>query len=156
MGLISKIKSVGTAKQPEPMMPKTESYIAYCFLGKDEDRIKVLETNPNFELSTKQLYHKGFVGKRVYKYFYRYSDATIQREPKNKHDKNAVMILVNGQFFGYVNRDDAPVIGAAIKKNQIISCAIVMTGGPYRYIISEDQSTAGGGDFDVKLEVTYK
>lgn len=152
MGLLSKIKS---STKSVAAGPKTVSYNAYCFLHSDEERIAVLETNPKFELSTKELFEKGFAGKSIYKYFYRYDNVTIEREPKNKVDKNAVKILVNGQFFGYVNADDAPAIGAAIKNGTVSNCSIIVTGGPYRRIFSENQSGAGGGELNVVLEVTY-
>lgn len=129
---------------------------AYCFLHKDEERIVALETNHDFELATKTLFMKGYEGKRIYKYYYKYENVTIEREPKNPADKNAVKILVNGQFFGYVNRNDAPDLGKAIKKGLIDKCAVIMKGGPFRRIISEDQSTAGYQDEEITLEVTFK
>ena len=132
------------------------TYDAYCFLHKDEERIAVLQTNHDFELATKTLFMKGLGGKRVYKYFYKYEDVTIERDPKNAVDKNAVKILVNGQFYGYVNRNDAPALGKAIKKGLIEKCAVIMVGGPYRHIISEEQSTAGFQDEKITLEVTFK
>ena len=135
---------------------KTAEFDAYCFLRKDEERIAVLQTNHDFELATKTLFIKGLGGKRVYKYFYKYDDVTIERDPKNEADKNAVKILVNGKFYGYVNRDDAPILGKAIKKGMIDKCAIIMVGGPYRLIISEDQSTAGFQDEKITLEVRFK
>lgn len=159
MGLFHRKEKEATEVKAAPITAsanKKASCDAYCFLHKDEERIAVLQTNHDFELATKTLYMKGLGGRRIYKYFYKYEDVTIERDPKNEADKNAVKILVNGQFYGYVNRNDAPALGKAIKKGMIEKCAIIMVGGPYRYIISEDQSTAGFQDEKITLEVTFK
>lgn len=159
MGLFHRKEKEATEVKAETITASSNKVVqcqAYCFLHKDEERIAVLQTNHDFELATKTLFMKGHGGKRVYKYFYKYDDVTIERDPKNEVDKNAVKILVNGQFYGYVNRNDAPALGKAIKKGLIEKCAVIMVGGPYRHIISEEQSTAGFQDEKITLEVTFK
>lgn len=145
-------------KKKEPVL-RTKDMLAYCFIPsyKDEELIDVLECNPFFELSTADLAKKGYVGKRVYKYYsvYDRDQVTLEREPKNPNDKNAVKILLSGHFFGYVNRDDAPFVGKLLKKNSIQKISLTVKGGPERKIISNNQSGAERRDFEVTLSVTY-
>lgn len=133
--------------------------LAYCFIPnyKDEELIEVLQYNPYFELSTAELAEKGYVGKWVYKYYsvYDRGEVTLEREPKNPADKNAVKILMGGRFFGYINKDDAPFVGKLLKKDAIQKVSLTLKGGPERKIISSTQSGANRRDFEIKVTITY-
>lgn len=139
--------------------PKTKEMLAYCFIPsyKDEELIEVLQCNPLFELSTADLAEKGYVGKRVYKYYsvYDRGEVTLEREPKNPKDKNAVMIRLSGHFFGYINKDDAPFVGKLLKKDAIQRVTLMLKGGPERKIISTQHSGAERREFEVKVTITY-
>ena len=151
MGLLSKLK-----KEPEL---KTKEMKGYCFIPnyKDEELIEVLQCNPLFELSTADLAEKGYVGKRVFKYYSDYDrgQVTLEKDPKNKEDKNAVKILLSGHFFGYINRDDAPFVGKLLKKDSIQKTTMKVTGGPTRTIITNKHSGADRREFDVKVTISY-
>lgn len=149
MGLFDKIKK--TTKEYEAAVR------CYCFLKRPEDLMQVLTCNPKFELSTKELIEAGYAGRYVYKYYseYRSHELTLVPENKNVHDKNAVAILLNNQFFGYVNREQAPNVRKLIKKNAITGLKLRNTGGPARKIFENGQSTADCYEFEPVLTITY-
>ena len=146
-------------KRKKEQEPKTREMLAYCFIPsyKDEELVEVLQCNPYFELSTADLAEKGYVGKWVYKYYsvYDRGEITLERDPKNQNDKNAVKILMSGHFFGYINRDDAPFVGKLLKKDAIQKVTLRLTGGAARKIISKTNSGAERRDFEVKVTITY-
>lgn len=150
MGIFDKIAAFKNAGTMEVQ--------SYCFVKRDEDLMELLDTNPAFELSTADLIKKGYAGKRVYKYYseYRNNEITLQHEPTNPNDKNAVMILLKGKFFGYVNRDDAPQILKLLKKDAIAELKLKHSGGPYRRIFPNGQSTADRYDFTTTLYITLR
>ncbi len=145
-------------KKKNPVL-KTKEMLAYCFIPsyKAEELIEILQCNPFFELSTADLAEKGYVGKRIFKYYsvYDRGQVTLEREPKNPKDKNAVKILMSGHFFGYINKDDAPMVGKLLKKESIESVSLKLTGGPERRIITNKHSTADRTDFDVTVTISY-
>lgn len=149
---------MGLFKKKEPVL-KTKEMLAYCFIPeyKDEELIDMLLCNPSFELSTSDLAEKGFIGKRIFKYYsvYDRGQVSLEREPKNPKDKNAVKILMSGRFFGYINKDDAPFVGKLLKKDAIQSASLRLTGGPVRTIISKTQSSADRMHFDVSVTISY-
>ena len=131
--------------------------VCYCFLGKDEDRVKVLKGNPKFEMSTKELIEAGYSGRAVYRYYPEYKHGiSLEPEPSNKNDPNAVKVLINGEFFGYVNREDAPVIKSALKNGIISNVALKVSGGSVRRVFENGQSTADRYDLAFKLHIEYK
>lgn len=44
--------------------------------------------------------------------------ARLIREPSNKHDKNAVQVLIHGRLVGYLSRDDASYIQPWLKRHE--------------------------------------
>ena len=131
---------------------------SYCFVKKDEELFDLLACNPDFELSTDELIKKGYAGKTIYKYYsdYQGDDVSLEPDPKNQADKNAVKILLFGKFFGYVNREDAPTIKQLIKKNAILELKLKNRGGPIRKIYKNGHSSANKYEFETTLFITHK
>lgn len=75
-------------------------------------------------------------------------DVTLKREPKNKHDKNAVMCLVNSTLVGYINRDGAYALQSFLlemeKRKLAVQLPAEIRGGWKRGKKDE-------GDFGVKI-----
>ncbi len=150
MGLFDKLK--------KDSGPHVMSVKSYCFVKKDEELIELLHCDPKFDLSTKELLEKGYADKRVYRFYsdYKADEITLEPEPKNPVDKNAVKIILDGKFFGYVNKDDAPKIKQLLKKGIITDLHLHNHGGPVRKIFSNGKCTADRYEFDTSLTITYE
>lgn len=147
MGLFNKQK-------PQPYQPTEhkEQIQAYCFLREDE-KLEVIRLNPDFDLSTAELVEKGI--DRVYR-FEKTHKFGVQLVPdnENEHDKNAVAIHINGKFFGYVQREAAPVMRHVLKNGRFDEIRLVISGGPALYVYN-GKATARCYDFECQLYVTY-
>ena len=77
---------------------------------------------------------------RTYKTVYKYNklktvDVILQREPLNKHDKNAIKVLVNNTFVGYIPAEIARKIAFMIQNKKYRYDAILTgRGGPYKTV----------------------
>ena len=77
---------------------------------------------------------------RTYKTIYKYNklktvDVILQREPLNKHDKNAIKVLVNNTFVGYIPAEIARKIAFMIQNKKYRYDAILTgRGGPYKTV----------------------
>ena len=77
---------------------------------------------------------------RTYKTVYKYNklktvDVILQREPLNKHDKNAIKVLVNNTFVGYIPAEIARKIAFMIQNKKYRYNAILTgRGGPYKTV----------------------
>ena len=77
---------------------------------------------------------------RTYKTVYKYNklktvDVILQREPLNKHDKNAIKILVNNTFVGYIPAEIARRIAFMVQNKKYRYDAILTgRGGPYKTV----------------------
>ena len=48
---------------------------------------------------------------------------TLEREPLNPYDKNAVRVLLNGRMVGYVPRERAAAVGASLPRKIYVAAA---------------------------------
>ncbi|HEK9571182.1 TPA: HIRAN domain-containing protein, partial [Streptococcus equi subsp. equi] len=73
---------------------------------------------------------------RIYKYNYlKSNEVKLVREPNNKHDQNAVKILVKNIFIGYIPHEIAKEINRYLKnKKYNYDASISIYGGPYKTI----------------------
>lgn len=163
MGLFDKIKSatntIAEVKEKitsEPQQKSTTLKIEGFFQLKEADLMELLNSNPNFELSTKELVEKGYGGKRVYKFFSEYDyGISLIPEPGNQYDKDAVMVAMHGRKIGYIPRDNNIWVKRLLKKNAINNMKVTVKGGPIRKIYSNGTSMAYFNDYDPKITIEY-
>ena len=93
--------------------------------------------NPDYKLAKGELYKRGYYEKPVYAYYFPKLEATLQPEPDNKHDPNAIMVLVRGIHVGYIRRTDCPAIKAMLDAGRIRRVQASIRGGDSRMIYTE-------------------
>ena len=163
MGLFDKIKSatntiveVKEKMTTEPQQKSVTLKIEGFFHLKEADLMEILNSNPNFELSTKELVKKGYGGKRVYKFYSEYDyGISLIPEPGNKYDKDAVIVAMQGRKLGYIPKDNNVWIKKLLKKNSINTMKVTIKGGPIRKIYPNETSMAYFNDYDPKITIEY-
>ena len=93
--------------------------------------------NPDYKLAKGELYKRGYYEKAVYAYDFPKLEATLQPEPDNKHDPNAINVLVRGIHVGYIRRTDCPTIKAMLDDGRVRRVQASIRGGDSRMIYTE-------------------
>lgn len=97
-------------------------------------RIENLESiatkNKTYMLDDEKLLKTG--KKQVYKYHFKNLIFSMEYEPSNPHDKNAIKIIVNGVHIGYVPAELCLEIKHYISTNRIKTANIFIRGGDYK------------------------
>lgn len=93
--------------------------------------------NPDYKLAKGELYKRGYYEKAVYAYYFPKLEAMLQPEPDNKHDPNAIKVLVRGIYVGYIGRTDCPAIKAMLDDGRIRRVQASIRGGDSRMIYTE-------------------
>lgn len=93
--------------------------------------------NPDYKLAKGELYKRGYYEKAVYAYYFPKLEATLQPEPDNKHDPNAIKVLVRGIHVGYIGRTDCPAIKTMLDNGRIRRVQASIRGGDSRMIYTE-------------------
>ena len=128
--------------QPLPGCQQLEySVVGESYRKKDIASIGI--PNPDYKLDKGSLYRKGLFEKTVYAYTFPKLSATLEPEPTNKHDQNAVKVIANGVHVGYIKSADAPGIKRMLDAGEIrrIQCSI--RGGDNRMIHTDGQYFEG-------------
>lgn len=93
--------------------------------------------NPDYKLAKGELYKRGYYEKPVHAYYFPKLEATIQPEPDNKHDPNAIKVLVRDIHVGYIKGTDCPSIKAMLDAGRIRRVQASIRGGDSRMIYTE-------------------
>lgn len=98
--------------------------MSYCVA----DLIAIAEPNKEYNYSDAQLIDLG--RSKVYRYHFIIKSVKLVPEPKNKVDKNAIMVVVNGRKIGYVPQDKTSLVKDMMKHRHKLF--IELHGGEWR------------------------
>lgn len=76
--------------------------------------------------------------------------ATLQPEPSNPHDANAVAVIIKKKTVGYLSKSDAPVFAAFLK--EVAADSALCEG---RIVGGWDDRSGNEGHFGVKLSLSW-
>lgn len=95
-----------------------------------------MEEIKKFKMSREKLKEMGYVGKKIYHYYFKVHTVQLIPEPTNPHDPNAIKVLINNVHIGYVPRNDTRVVSQIMGSGEVELSAFV-SGGEYRLITSK-------------------
>lgn len=121
------VKDIASAIKTKNASNYYEFNVAGCFYHKD-DLASLGEINPDFENTPNE-------DERIYKFSsYTVSPVQLAFETGNKHDRNAIMVLVGGKFIGYVPMDENEYVGRLMKSNRVLYNTAWIYGGDYAFL----------------------
>lgn len=96
----------------------------------DYDKILALGTlNPDYSLDKRGMIKKYPDGHTAYEYIFPELKATLEPEPTNEEDPNAIKVLLNGLHAGYIKKGSCSRIKNLIAKNEIVDVIASIRGG---------------------------
>lgn len=159
MSLLDLAKSVLTGKITEAHAAdralKTETFsvvgIHYCM-----DSIgKLAYKNQDWKLTGKQAVSKGKAGQKIFRYYYTNKPVKLVLEPKNPHDKNAVMVRIAGEKVGYIGKDENLHVRDIMKKYEIKYISGFISGGTYKVAAENGTFATMEENIRIKIKIGY-
>lgn len=117
---------------------------------------KVANPNPDWKKTCKSLIKAGKANQKIYRFDRTTKTAELVEEPNNPHDKNAVMVIVDGEKIGYIGADENLHVKSILKSKTIKSISATITGGEYKTIISESDMIKNQSGPFVTVKVCYR
>lgn len=117
---------------------------------------KVANINPDWRKTCKTLINEEKDNKKIYRFMKTTKKAELVQEPDNPHDKNAVMVLVDGEKVGYISAEENLHVIELMKSNAIKGVSATITGGSYKIVYSEDEMEKGETGPYVEVKVKYR
>lgn len=127
---------------PDPNIKDQEADAAKVYhvtgLSYYQDNIlRLAVENTDYLMSRKTLVEDMRTNERIWKYEFYPLKVELVPDPDNPHDKNAIMVVVDGEHIGYIKKGSCSHLLKVISEGRIQSISCDIGGGPYKYI-SED------------------
>ena len=97
----------------------------------------LMEINPEFSYTKKELIENCVAGFPVYKWIPKELPAELIPEPDNKYDPNAVRVVYGGITIGHIPRESCLDVLAVINEGRLLNVAVEITGGNFK-LLEED------------------
>lgn len=117
---------------------------------------KVANPNPDWKKTCKSLIKAGKANQKIYRFERTTKAAELVEEPNNPHDKNAVMVIVDGEKIGYIGADENLHVKSILKSKTVKSISATITGGEYKTIISESDMIKDKTGPYVTVKIQYQ
>lgn len=117
---------------------------------------KVANPNPDWKKTCKSLIKAGKANQKIYRFERTTKTAELVEEPNNPHDKNAVMVIVDGEKIGYIGADENLHVKSILKSKTVKSISATITGGEYKTIISESDMIKDKTGPYVTVKIQYQ
>ena len=125
-----------------------------------QDEIKSLIKGTNelyFSNSTKE-YEECCAYDKVYKNTFNIKEVSVQPEPENQHDPNAIKVTLDGVDVGYIKKDDQERFNIMINLNLAHGVVADVKGGPYKklYFNNDDKAKLISKSEDYYIILKFK
>lgn len=136
--------------KPKPLTDTPQPNVEHHRIAGTSFRLEaikeLLEENPDYSLSKRELMDYGLVNERIYKMeVYRHS-AVLEPEPENPSDPKAIKIVVEGVHIGYIKAGSCAHIHKVLREGRLESAEVEIKGGEYKILLE---------DFDEDGESVY-
>lgn len=154
--IVIAIKNLVQSKATKPAITQIKSNTCSKILVVGESYKKneissILSGNRIYNLPDETFILKAEPRNKVYRFKYRTADAELVPEPSNPHDKDAIMVLVDGVHIGYIPKEQCLEIKKILPK--VKSIKVDIYGGDYKYH-SNNEVFKTENDFTIDLYIT--
>ena len=121
-----------------------------------ESNIKKLAcANPDWKLKKSDAAGSGKIGKKIFKHNYINKPVKLEFEPDNKHDPNAIVILIAGEKVGYIAQADNAHVRNILKNRDVKSLSAFIGGGEYKVFTEDGDEIRSSFGFSVNIRIKY-
>ena len=146
--------------KPERTFSKVETHRIAGTSFHEKEIPELMIENGDYDMTAAELIDAGFEDERVYKYSETYCTASLEPEPDNQYDPNAVKVYADGVHIGYIKKESAAHVRKLLEEDRIRSMSLTISGGPYKtaYLNEDDRprTTKGDLNFSAVLEISVK
>lgn len=94
-----------------------------------KDLLSLGTLNPDYLLDKRSMYQKYRGCHVAYEYIFPELHATLEFEPTNEYDSNAIKVIINGVHVGYIKRGSCSRIRNLINNDKISDITAKISGG---------------------------
>lgn len=128
------------APEPEQDLHQYYSFkVAGISFHEKEIINELASENDDYYMTKKEIVDAYMTYETIYKYTFSIDDVQLEPDPDNPHDPNAIKIIVDGVFVGYVPGRSTKRVKQILSKSPEIMCEVY--GGPSKIVFDEGDGT---------------
>lgn len=124
----------------QKISPSSASQVEHHHIAGTSYHVNEIESlgvsNPDYELSKRELIENYSVGDRVYEYQFSACKTELIEEPDNEYDNNAVKVVLNDVHVGYIKKGSCLHIKKLLHSDKMICITSEIKGGKYKSLVS--------------------
>ena len=121
-----------------------------------QDGIAKLATpNKDYKSSAKTLLANDKGMQRIFQYNYINKPVELIPEPQNKHDKNAIKVVIAGELVGYIPREECLQVKQILNHSEIKYISAHISGGKYKVVNSDGTVEKDSLDISINVRIAY-
>lgn len=134
----------------------TETYSVAGVQYYRDDIHKLAVRNELWKKQTSLLLKDGKSGKRIFRYNFINKPVKLIPEPKNPHDKNAVIVQIAGEKVGYIPAESALHVKAILSKHDVKYISSFIGGGQYKIPCDDGSMIKDEEPISITVKIAYK
>lgn len=111
--------------------------------------------NKNYRYGPKRLIESGLVQQKIFQYTYVNKPVKLIPEPINKHDRNAIMVLIAGEKVGYISREENMKVHRILNYGDIKYISSSISGGKYKVISPNGDVIKSEYSIRINIRIAY-
>lgn len=132
------VKAVEEAKTQsvvkKPIKPIIETFGIAGLNYYSENIEEFAYDNVEYGYSKRELIDEGLTDERIYRTYYDTAKISVEKEPDNEHDKNAIRVAVDGLTIGHIQKRDCRRVAELLASGRIRKVYCNVNGGAYKYV----------------------
>lgn len=111
--------------------------------------------NPDWKKSGAVLASEGKVMEKIFKTNYINKPVKLVPEPQNKHDKNAIKVIISGKTVGYISREDNRKVKRILTQHDVKFISSFISGGPYKVVSENGDAVTVEKQLSIHVKIGY-
>ena len=116
---------------------------------------KLLKLNANYKSSARSIIKNGLVNRNIYKYQCLETRAKLIPDSKNKHDKNAVQVHIDGKLVGFIKREETYTVKDILGNYYVEYINAFVSGGENKIVFPNKDIYKNDGNFSIRIKIGY-
>lgn len=152
MGLFDFFKK---KEEPAPRTLKTEEFLAVGVNYYEYNIKKLAVSNKDWKSRCSTIVKEGKAGTKIFRYDFINKPVKLVPEPKNKHDKNAVQIIIAGELVGYISQDKNVHVKNILTQHEVKFVSSFISGGEYKVVSENGDMRKDEHSLKVTVKIGY-
>ena len=122
----------------------------------EQELMAFAEEREEYEYSPETIVEKGLADDEIFRYRFPHF-GELAEDPGNEHDKNAVMVLMNGECNGFIPAEDAVEVRRILETKRVVETILDIDGGPFKRFDSDTgEITVDTAPFHGEVSIVFE